>query len=159
MSIQTEINRIVQNVADAYDAVEDKGGTIPNTKTSGNLFAAIQSIPTSSGVEVKVATGTVTGVSGSAKTVNCGFQPDAVFFTGTNLFDNKKTHAGVAFKEDNVTSTQTVFVSGNSNYIFSTITVNRTSTGFSVSGIRVNTSLQQSNESNRSLSYIAIKYT
>lgn len=44
MSVQSEINRITNNIADAYDAVENKGGTLPAALTSDNLADAIQSI-------------------------------------------------------------------------------------------------------------------
>lgn len=108
----------------------------------------------------EVITGTVTGVSGTAKTVNCGFKPDAVFFTGTIVqMGNTACHAGVAFTEKNVTSMSTIFAPPNTNYLFSVLTVTQTSSGFSVSGIRFDTALSVGNESNRSLSYVAIKYT
>ena len=119
----------------------------------------ILSVVGASGITVQVKTGTVTGVSGSAKTVSLGFKPDAVFFTGTVPSYNSKIHAGVAFMEANVTSMDTYFAPPSTSYIFSTLTVAQTSTGFTVKGVRINTSFQTSNESNRSLSYIAIKYT
>lgn len=119
----------------------------------------ILSVVGASGITVQVKTGTVTGVSGSAKTVSLGFKPDAVFFTGTVPSYNSKIHAGVAFMEANVTSMDTYFAPPSTSYIFSTLTVAQTSTGFTVKGVRINTSFQASNESNRSLNYIAIKYT
>ena len=145
------------NIANAFAAVGNKGGTVPASKVSSNLADAINSI--SSGVTVQVKTGTVTGVSGSAKTVNLGFKPDAVFFTATVPGYNTKVHAGVAFTAGNVTSMDTYICGSSSSYLFSTLTVAQTSSGFTVKGVRINTSLQSSNESNRSLSYIAIKYT
>ena len=54
MSIQSEINRIKAAVAAAYTAVSGKGGTIPTSKTSTNLAAAINSIQT--GVNTSDAT-------------------------------------------------------------------------------------------------------
>lgn len=148
----------VQECVDyAYTAVESKGGTVPESKEVGMLQHAIYSIP--AGVTVQVKTGTVTGVSGTAKTVNLGFKPDAVFFTGTDPSYNVKVHAGVAFTEANVKSMDTLFAPPSTSYIFSSVTVAQTSTGFTVKGVRINTSLQPSNESNRYLSYIAIKYT
>ena len=44
MSIQSEINRIKQNINNAYDAMQAKGATIPSSKTSAGLAAAAQSI-------------------------------------------------------------------------------------------------------------------
>ena len=45
MSIQSEINRLTQNISAAFAAVGNKGGTVPTSKTSGNLATAINSIP------------------------------------------------------------------------------------------------------------------
>ena len=45
MSIQTEIDRIITAVGAAYDAVEQKGGTVPQSETVAGLAEAIGSIP------------------------------------------------------------------------------------------------------------------
>ena len=47
MSIQTEIDRIITAVGAAYDAVEQKGGTVPQSETVAGLAEAIGSIPLS----------------------------------------------------------------------------------------------------------------
>ena len=49
MSIQTEIDRIITAVGAAYDAVEQKGGTVPQSETVAGLAEAIESIPVQSG--------------------------------------------------------------------------------------------------------------
>lgn len=46
MSVQSEINRINSAVSSAYDAVSDKGGTLPSNRKISNLPSAIDSIPT-----------------------------------------------------------------------------------------------------------------
>lgn len=45
MSIQSEIDRISGYRDDSYDAVEDMGGTLPQSATMANLPTAIRSIP------------------------------------------------------------------------------------------------------------------
>lgn len=45
MSIQNEIDRIKENVADAYSAVEERGGSIPEDATVANLADSIATIP------------------------------------------------------------------------------------------------------------------
>lgn len=42
--IQAQINRITDNISAAYDAIEEKGGTIPTSKNSDNLASAIETI-------------------------------------------------------------------------------------------------------------------
>ena len=115
--------------------------------------------PDSGGVEVQVKSGTVTGVSGSDKSVSVGFKPDAVFFTGTVPGAGTGIHAGVAFTAANVTSRNTFFCGPSSSYAFSEFTVTQTSSGFKIKGQRADFSFDFTNESNRSLNYIAIKYT
>lgn len=46
MSVQTEIDRITAAVGAAYDAVEQKGGAVPQSETVAGLAEAIGSIPT-----------------------------------------------------------------------------------------------------------------
>ena len=46
MTIQSEINRIKQNIADCYTTLTAKGATIPATENVDNLAACIRSIPT-----------------------------------------------------------------------------------------------------------------
>lgn len=56
MSIQNEIDRITNNVAEAYAEVEEKGGTVPPQANSNNLPAAIATIPEMKGIPVKPVT-------------------------------------------------------------------------------------------------------
>lgn len=59
MSVQTEIDRITAAVGAAYDAVEQKGGTVPQSETVAGLAEAIGSIPlggTAGGVNVSYDT-------------------------------------------------------------------------------------------------------
>ena len=147
------------NVANAYTAIEAKGGTIPSNKLSENLAAAINSIPDApEGITVQSKTGSAT-INGTDSLVDLGFKPDAVFFTGTNVHDNTKAHAGVEFKEANITSMDTYFVGPSMGYILSIFTVTQDQTGFKVKGVKMDTSAKKTNESNRVVNYIAVKYS
>ena len=71
MSVQSEIDRIITSVGNAYSKVLEKGGTVPASQTVANLATAIDSIPEGVGLELvaNVADGaTVTATLGS-KTV------------------------------------------------------------------------------------------
>ena len=48
MSVQSEIDRIITAVGNAYSKVSEKGGTVPASQTVANLATAIGSIPASS---------------------------------------------------------------------------------------------------------------
>ncbi len=54
MSVNSEIQRISSAVADAYDAVDDMGGTLPSSQVVANLANAIKTIPQSGGSAVVV---------------------------------------------------------------------------------------------------------
>lgn len=45
MSVQSEIDRIITAVGNAYSKVSEKGGTLPASQTVANLATAIESIP------------------------------------------------------------------------------------------------------------------
>ena len=49
MSVQSEIDRIITAVGNAYSKVSEKGGTVPSSQTVSNLATAIDSIPTGGG--------------------------------------------------------------------------------------------------------------
>ena len=49
MSVQSEIDRIITAVGNAYSKVSEKGGTVPASQTVANLAAAIDSIPAGGG--------------------------------------------------------------------------------------------------------------
>lgn len=49
MSIQDEINRINQNVANTYSALSDMGATMPETQNSDNMASTVRTIPQSGG--------------------------------------------------------------------------------------------------------------
>ena len=49
MSVQSELDRIITAVGNAYSKVSEKGGTVPASQTVANLATAIDSIPTGGG--------------------------------------------------------------------------------------------------------------
>ena len=51
MSVQSEIDRIITAVGNAYSKVSEKGGTVPASQTVSNLATAIDSIPAGGGGE------------------------------------------------------------------------------------------------------------
>ena len=75
MSVQSEIDRIITAVGNAYSKILEKGGTVPAFQTVANLATAIDSIPEGVGLELvanvetgatvtaKLGSKTVTGVS------------------------------------------------------------------------------------------------
>ena len=48
MSVQSEIDRVITAVGNAYSKVSEKGGTVPASQTVANLATAIDSIPAGS---------------------------------------------------------------------------------------------------------------
>ena len=109
MSVQSEIDRIITAVGNAYSKVSEKGGTVPAPQTVANLATAIDSIPSGGGspsLQSKsvtyTANGTATimpddgydGLSSVDVTVNVasgggGAEPATLTITSRNYTGNK----------------------------------------------------------------------
>ena len=60
MSVQSEIDRIITAVGNAYSKVSEKGGTVPASQTVANLATAIDSIPAGSAPSLQSKALTIT---------------------------------------------------------------------------------------------------
>ena len=72
MSVQSEIDRIITSVGNAYSKVSEKGGTVPASQTVANLATAIDSIP-AGGSTPSLQSKSVTYTSNGTNTIT----PDA----------------------------------------------------------------------------------
>ena len=72
MSVQSEIDRIITAVGNAYSKVSEKGGTVPASQTVANLATAIESIPAGGGAP-SLQSKSITYTSNGTNTVT----PDA----------------------------------------------------------------------------------
>ena len=72
MSVQSEIDRIITAVGNAYRKVSEKGGTVPASQTVANLATAIDSIPAGGGAP-SLQSKSVTYTSNGTNTIT----PDA----------------------------------------------------------------------------------
>ena len=88
MSIQSEIDRITQNVSDSYDAVEAKGGTMPLVQNSSNLASAIGSIPSAGVQSFNGRTGDVSPQSGDYTPAMIGAQSALTAGDGISIDNN-----------------------------------------------------------------------
>ena len=73
MSVQSEIDRIITAVGNAYSKVSEKGGTVPAYQTVANLATAIDSIPTSSSPSLQSKSVTYTSNGTSTITPDEGY--------------------------------------------------------------------------------------
>lgn len=83
MSVQSEIDRIITAVGNAYSKVSEKGGTVPASQTVANLATAIGSIPSGGAKETWVIKRDATG---EFATTQIAFTSNGQKFTsiGTN---------------------------------------------------------------------------
>ena len=160
MSVQSEINRLKQNVSAAFTAIGNKGGTVPSTKVSGNLASAINSIP--KGVTVKrypaSGLGSFTTNSSGTATVNCGFQPDVVYISGDTIYTDGMYidySTAIVFTEETRTNPAAYL---NYEGVTHAVLVSKTSTGFSVDAIQFGYDWSVTVKST-TYNYVAIKYT
>jgi hypothetical protein len=161
MSIQSEINRLKQNVSAAFTAIGNKGGTVPNSKVSGNLASAINSIP--EGVAVQRKTGTFTTDSNGIATVDCGFQPDYVVVRADGV-----TASDGSFYETNLTfplcecqglSEYLNTTAGSNRYVYIDAYMMALNSGFDIQLYQIGWDWAWSLISEESFDYVAIKYT
>lgn len=145
------------NLAAAFASVEAKGGTVPESKISGNLATAIDGIPDGVSVQRKSGTFTTNKTSGEA-TVNCGFKPDVVYITLNETYQSKPIVGAVDFGSLGKDNAYIALWSSNQTYILWTITVNRTSNGFSIDSY-VYTNDWNSSVQQKTFNYSAVKYT
>lgn len=107
MSIQTEIDRIITAVGAAYDAVEQKGGTVPQSETVAGLAEAIGSIPLGGAAGgVNVSYNTVEPNRYSVNLDNRTAQLDLTGLVAGSHYICVMNFVGVALDPDNTASTE-----------------------------------------------------
>ena len=73
MSVQSEIDRIITAVGNAYSKVSEKGGTVPASQTVANLATAIDSIPAGSTPSLQSKSVTYTSNGTATITPDAGY--------------------------------------------------------------------------------------
>lgn len=159
-AMATNLGAVQTDIDSAYTAVGNQGGTVPDSKVSGGLAAAISSIPL--GVMVQRKTGSFTVNSSGEATADCGFIPDwaAVDFGVAN---GTKATISAPFYEisaDDVTDAGSYesTIWSDDDLLFLT-TLRRTASGFSVYIRAYDMSSNKQTLTKTTYSYVAIKYT
>ena len=114
MSVQSEIDRIITAVGNAYSKVSEKGGTVPASQTVANLSTAIDSIPAGAAKETWVikssaggefATTQISFTSNGQKFTSIGANSDSSFFVilyyDSNEIAGFDPGAGAGFEFEN----------------------------------------------------------
>ena len=73
MSVQSEIDRIITAVGNAYSKVSEKGGTVPASQTVANLATAIDSIPAGGAPSLQSKSVTYTSNGTATVTPDAGY--------------------------------------------------------------------------------------
>ena len=73
MSVQSEIDRIITAVGNAYSKVSQKGGTVPASQTVANLATAIDSIPSGGAPSLQSKSVTYTANGTNTITPDAGY--------------------------------------------------------------------------------------
>lgn len=154
-------NEYAVNAADltsVADAIRTKGGTSAQLAFPSGFVSAIGAL---GGAKVKTASGSFkTNSSGTATVSNLSFKPDLVFLSVKDSQNYFSCSAGFAFTAAGATELSNLIPPSTfGTYVFSACTLKQASNGFSATVTRANSSFAFSNDTNRSISYTAIKYT
>lgn len=148
------------DLSSVANAIRTKGGTSAQLAFPSGFVTAIEGIK--SGVTVQRSSAS-TSLTDSDKTINCGFQPDALFITLGEKYttggENFQMCTGVLFNE--ITSGygfEVSFYSSDFKYLY-LFWGKRTTTGFTLAYQRETLSSGATSGSSKSFNYVAVKYT
>ena len=155
-TVQTELEN-------AYTAIGNQKGTVPEQKIMQNLTSAIGTVNT--GVTVLRKSGTVSAGS-SGKSVDCGFKPDLVFLHNNGSWyddDDRQTYynsAAFAFKEESRTTNamNTAMWTESSSIIAYDLYCEPTTNGFKLYSYAMDASGNIAGQS-ATYNYVAVKYS
>lgn len=145
------------------ESIRTKGGTTEQLPWPDGFKAAVEAIST--GVNVQKKSGRfTTNYIGAATVSNLGFKPDFVAIDGGTLTGGSASgasmFAGAAFEAGNKTKCAVVITPANVyNHVMTSIVLTQESGGFSVTAKDLSSSFEESICANRTLNYVAVKYT
>lgn len=85
MSVESEILRIQQNIANAYAAVSEKGGEVPLRPNSANLAAAVGSISVGE-TSAHIISASYAGTGTVINTIEVGFRPKILLIAEYSIY-------------------------------------------------------------------------
>ena len=136
MSVQSEIDRIITAVGNAYSKVSEKGGTVPSSQTVANLATAIDSIP-AGGIAPSLQTKSVTYTSNGTNTItpDAGYDGLSSVDVTVDVASGGEEMVNVSFKDTNFNRRYTIYSydeNGNLFCVIDNVQLNSTPSVFTV---------------------------
>ena len=109
MSVQSEIDRIITAVGNAYSKVSEKGGTVPASQTVANLATAIDSIPAGGTPSLQSKSVTYTSNGTATITPDEGYDGLSSVDVTVNVASGGEEMVNVSFKDTNFNRNYTIY--------------------------------------------------
>ena len=136
MSVQSEVDRIITAVGNAYSKVSEKGGTVPASQTVANLATAIDSIPAGGGAP-SLQSKSVTYTSNGKATITPdeGYDGLSSVDVTVDVASGGEEMVNVSFKDTNFNRNYTIYSydeNGNLFCVIDSVQLNSTPSVFTV---------------------------
>lgn len=151
-----DADRLDADLSIVADAIRAKGGTSAKLEFPSGYKAAVEAISGGGNTEKK---GSLTTNSSGMATVDCGFQPDIVWFSINHKWQDISFEAAVDFVSSSSSKIACTDLYDDDKILAAVYIVQRTATGFTLEAGYRDYNYGEGELKNQTITYTAKKYT